>query len=45
MAKKAIDSGTQERKMFVSKRPIDLTGINKVTILDKYPVDKSPPTV
>ena len=43
MAKMAIDSGTQGRKNKVLKWPIDLTG-NKVTIVDKCPVKKSPPT-
>ena len=42
MAKRAIDSGTQGRKNQVLKRPIDLTGINKVPILGKCPVGKCP---
>ena len=37
MAQKAIDSGTQGKKNKVFKRPIDLTGINKVPKLDKSP--------
>ena len=36
----AIDSGKQERKI----SPIDLTGTNKVLIMDKIPVDKRPPS-
>ena len=42
--KKAIDSGIQGRKKKVSKRPLDFTGINKVPIVDKCPVDKNPPS-
>ena len=38
MAKKAIDSGTKGKK-----NKVNLTGTNKVPILDKCPVDKSPP--
>ena len=33
MAKKTIDPGSQGRKYKVLKRPIDLTGINKVPIV------------
>ena len=44
MTKKAIDSGTRGRKNKVLKRPIDLTGINKVPNLDKCPLGKCPPT-
>ena len=39
-----MDSGTQERKN-KGKRPIDVTGINKVPIVDKCPVNKSLPTL
>ena len=44
MAKMAIDPGTMVRQNKVLKRPIDLTGINKVSILEKCPVGKSPST-
>ena len=44
MAEKTTESGTQGKKNKVFKRPIDLTVINKVPTLDKYPVDKSPPS-
>ena len=43
MAKKAVESGTQGRKNKDLKMHIDLTGSNKVSILDKSPLDKSPP--
>ena len=43
MAKKAIDSVTQGRKIKVLKRPINSTGIDKVPFLEKCPVEKSPP--
>ena len=39
MARKAINSGTQDRNSKVFKGPIDMTGIHKVPILDKCPVD------
>ena len=35
IAKQAIDCGTQGRKNKGLKRPVSLTGINKVPILDK----------
>ena len=38
MARKAIDSVAQERKNKVSKWHIDLTGNNKVPILEKKPL-------
>ena len=44
MPKKAVKSGTQGRKYTDLKMHIDLTGSNKVSILDKSPLDKSPPT-
>ena len=44
MAKRANVSGTQGRKNKVLKRPIALTGINKVPILGKYPMGKCPPS-
>ena len=44
MAKKAIDSGTQGRKKVI-RRPVDLTGTNKVSIVDKCPVEKSAPSI
>ena len=44
MAKKTIDPGTQGRTNKVLKRPTDLTGINKVPIMAKCLVGKSPPT-
>ena len=45
MAKKVTDSVAQGRKNKVSKWHIDLTGNNKVPILEKSPLDKVPPTV
>ena len=42
MAKKNIDSGTQGRTNYVLKRYIDFKGINKVPIVDKCPLSKSP---
>ena len=39
--KKTMDPGTQRRKNKVSKRPFDLTGSNKVTIVGKCPFGKS----
>ena len=45
MSKKAVKGGTQGRKNKDLKMHIDLTGSNKVSILDKSPLDKSPPTV
>ena len=45
MAKKAIDSGIHGRKNKVLERPIDLTGLYKVPIVDKCPVNTSPPSV
>ena len=44
MPKKAVQSGTQGKKNKDLKMHIDLTGSNKVSILDKSPLDKSPPT-
>ena len=44
MPKKAVKSGTQGIKNKDLKMHIDLTGSNKVSILDKSPLDKSPPT-
>ena len=40
-----IVSETQGSKNKVLKRPFDFTDINKLPIVDKCPVDKSPPTV
>ena len=45
MPKKAVKSGTQGRKNKDLKMHIKLTGSNKVSILDKSPLDKSPPTL
>ena len=45
MPKKAVKSGTQGRKNKDIKMHIDLTGSNKVLILDKRLLDKSPPTI
>ena len=45
MPKKAMKSGTQGRKNKVLKRYSELTGSDKVQILDKGPSDKNPPTV
>ena len=45
MAKKTIGPGTQGRKNKVLKSSIDLKGINKVPIVGKCPVGKSPATV
>ena len=43
MPKKAVKSGPQGRKNQDLKMLINLTGSNKVSILDKSPLDKSPP--
>ena len=45
MAKITMDSGTQRRKNKVSKSPNYLTGSNKVPIVDKCSVGKSPATI
>ena len=44
MTKETTNPGTQERKNKVLKR-IDLTGINKVPIVEKCPMGKSPATL
>ena len=44
MAKKAIEYGTQGRENKVSIRDIDLTGSNLMPTLDKYLLDKIPPS-
>ena len=44
MVIKNIDPGTRERKNKVFKRPIGLTGMNKVPIVGKCPVSKGPPS-
>ena len=44
MTKKTTNPGTQERKNKVLKK-IDLTGIDKVPIVEKCPTGKSPATL
>ena len=40
-----MDSGAQENKNKILKMLFDLTGTIKVIILDKWPVDISPPSL